>query len=168
MVREGGLEKGIRKTVDVGLTRVAYYRQQPLFGGAGGVLQSDGDITGSSLAASSLDDTTRYENSFLSSLLRCTQTVCTSTAQVRYILSSKKIKLVLSSLVLFNVFKTELYNVIFHHHHHYHHHHISFMKLGHFLNRSGLTYPGVSSKVFHDSFCQLGSSISLRIRGSDE
>jgi len=27
------------------------------------------------------------------------------------------------------------------------------------LTRSGLTYPEVSSKVNHDSFCQLGSSI---------
>jgi len=43
----------------------------------------------------------------------------------------------------------------------YHHHHISFMKLGHLLTRSGLTYPEVLSKVNHDSFCQLGSSISL-------
>ena len=47
------------------------------------------------------------------------------------------------------------------HHHHHHHHHISVMELGHFLTRSGLTYPEVSSKVYHDSFCQLGSSISL-------
>jgi len=46
-------------------------------------------------------------------------------------------------------------------HHHHHHHHISFMELGHLLTRSGLTYPEVSSKVHHDSFCQLGSSISL-------
>ena len=43
----------------------------------------------------------------------------------------------------------------------YHHHRISFMNLGHLLTRSGLTYPEVSSKVYHDSFCQLGSSISL-------
>ena len=42
-------------------------------------------------------------------------------------------------------------------HHHHHHHHISFMELGHLLTRSGLTYP----KVYHDSFCQLDSSISL-------
>ena len=33
--------------------------------------------------------------------------------------------------------------------------------MGHLLTRSGLTYPEVSSKVYHDSFCQLGSSISL-------
>jgi len=33
------------------------------------------------------------------------------------------------------------------------------MELGHLLTRSGLTYPEVSSKVYHDSFCQLGSSI---------
>jgi len=49
---------------------------------------------------------------------------------------------------------------------HYHHHlllhrHISVMELGHLLTRYGLTYPEVSSKVYHDSFCQLGSSISL-------
>ena len=35
------------------------------------------------------------------------------------------------------------------------------MELGHLLTRSCLTYPEVSSKVYHDSFCQLGSSISL-------
>jgi len=35
------------------------------------------------------------------------------------------------------------------------------MELGHFLTRSSLTYPKVPSKVYHDSFCQLGSSISL-------
>jgi len=29
------------------------------------------------------------------------------------------------------------------------------------LTRSGLTYSEVSSKVYHDSFCQLGSSVSL-------
>ena len=38
---------------------------------------------------------------------------------------------------------------------------IPFMELGHLLTRSGLTYPVVSSKVYHDSFCQLGSSVSL-------
>jgi len=48
-----------------------------------------------------------------------------------------------------------------HHHHHHHHHHISFMELGHLLTGSGLTYPKVFSKVYHNSFCQLGSSISL-------
>jgi len=40
-------------------------------------------------------------------------------------------------------------------------HHISVMELGYLLTRSGLTYPGVSSKVCHDSFCQLGNSVSL-------
>jgi len=35
------------------------------------------------------------------------------------------------------------------------------MQLGHLLIRSGLTYPEVSSKVYYDSFCQLGSSGSL-------
>ena len=38
-----------------------------------------------------------------------------------------------------------------HQHHHHHHHHISFMELGHLLTHSGLTYPEVSSKVYHDS-----------------
>ena len=38
---------------------------------------------------------------------------------------------------------------------------ISFMELGHLLTRSGLTYPELSSKVYHDSFCQMDSSISL-------
>jgi len=46
----------------------------------------------------------------------------------------------------------------FYHHHHYR---ISFMEFGHLLTRSSLTYPEVSSKVYHDSFCQLGSSVSL-------
>ena len=41
------------------------------------------------------------------------------------------------------------------------HHHISVMELGHLLARSGLTYPEVSSKVYHDSLCPLGSSFSL-------
>ena len=35
------------------------------------------------------------------------------------------------------------------------------MDLVHWLTRSGLTYPEVSSKVYYDSFCQLGSSVSL-------
>jgi hypothetical protein len=35
------------------------------------------------------------------------------------------------------------------------------MELGHLFTRSGLTYPEVSSKIYRDSFCQLGSSISL-------
>ena len=47
------------------------------------------------------------------------------------------------------------------HHHHHHHHHISVMQLGHLLTRSGVTYPEVSSKVYHDSFCQTDSSVSL-------
>jgi len=38
---------------------------------------------------------------------------------------------------------------------------ISVMELGHLLTRSGLTYPEVSSKVYHDSFCQLDSSVAL-------
>jgi len=43
-----------------------------------------------------------------------------------------------------------------------HHHLISFTELGHLLTRSGLTYhPEVSLNVYHDSFCQLESSISL-------
>ena len=35
------------------------------------------------------------------------------------------------------------------------------MQLGHLLTRAGLTYPEVSSKIYHDSFCQLDSSVSL-------
>ena len=35
------------------------------------------------------------------------------------------------------------------------------MELDHLLTRSGHTYPEASSKVYHDSFCQLGSSVSL-------
>ena len=35
------------------------------------------------------------------------------------------------------------------------------MELGYLLTRSGLTYPEVSSKICHDSFCQLGNSVSL-------
>jgi hypothetical protein len=35
------------------------------------------------------------------------------------------------------------------------------MELGHLLTRSGLIYPEVSSRVCHDSFCQLGNSVSL-------
>jgi len=37
------------------------------------------------------------------------------------------------------------------------------MELGHLLTRSGLTYPEVSSKVYHDSFCQLGSSYFITL-----
>ena len=44
------------------------------------------------------------------------------------------------------------------HHHHHHHHHVSFMELGHLLTCSSLRYPKVSSNVYHDSFCQMGSS----------
>ena len=42
-----------------------------------------------------------------------------------------------------------------------HHHHMSVMEFGHLLTRSGLTYLEVSSEVCHDSFCQLGNSVSL-------
>ena len=35
------------------------------------------------------------------------------------------------------------------------------MELGHLLTGSGLTYAEVSSKVYHDSFCQSDSSVSL-------
>jgi len=44
---------------------------------------------------------------------------------------------------------------------HHHHHHIPVMELGHLLTRSGLRCPEVFSKVCHDSFCQLGNSVSL-------
>jgi hypothetical protein len=43
----------------------------------------------------------------------------------------------------------------------FHHHHISVMELGQLLTHSGLTYPEVSSKICHESFCQLGNSVSL-------
>ena len=46
---------------------------------------------------------------------------------------------------------------IYVYHHRHHHHHTSFMELGHLLTRSGLMYPEVSSKVYHDYFCQLRS-----------
>ena len=35
------------------------------------------------------------------------------------------------------------------------------MQSGHLLTRSGLTYPEFSSNVYHDSFCQSYSSVSL-------
>ena len=35
------------------------------------------------------------------------------------------------------------------------------MELSHLLTRSGVTYPEVSSKVYHDSLCQSDSSVSL-------
>jgi len=35
------------------------------------------------------------------------------------------------------------------------------MELGHFLTRSGLTYPEIPSNVCHDSFWQLENSVSL-------
>jgi len=38
---------------------------------------------------------------------------------------------------------------------------IYIMQSSHLLTRSGLTYPEASSKVCHDSFCQLGNSVSL-------
>jgi len=40
-------------------------------------------------------------------------------------------------------------------------HQLSVTELGNLLTRSGLTYPEVSSKVCHDSFCQLANSVSL-------
>jgi len=42
-----------------------------------------------------------------------------------------------------------------------HYHRVSFMELDHLLTRSCLTYPEVSSKFYHDSFCQSDSSDSL-------
>jgi len=35
------------------------------------------------------------------------------------------------------------------------------MELGHLLTHSSVTYPEVSLKVCHDSFCQLENSVSL-------
>ena len=54
------------------------------------------------------------------------------------------------------------YYYYYYYHHHHHHHLRSVMELGHLLTRSCLTYPEISSKVYHDSLCQLGSSVSLR------
>jgi hypothetical protein len=51
--------------------------------------------------------------------------------------------------------------LIHHHHRRRRRRHISVMELGHLLTRSGLTCPEVSSKVCHDSFCQMGSSVTL-------
>jgi hypothetical protein len=44
---------------------------------------------------------------------------------------------------------------------HHLHYHTSVMVLGHLLTRSGLTYLEVSSRVCHNSLCQLGNSVSL-------
>ena len=57
-----------------------------------------------------------------------------------------------------DIMYSETSNIVIHHHHY---HHMSVMELGHMLTRSGLTYPEVSSKVYHNSFCQLGSSVPL-------
>ena len=43
----------------------------------------------------------------------------------------------------------------------FHHHRISVMELSHLSTRSGLTYPEVTSKVYHNSFCKMGISVSL-------
>ena len=43
----------------------------------------------------------------------------------------------------------------------HHHHHMSVMELGHLLTPSSFMYLEISSEVFHDSFCQLGNSVSL-------
>ena len=60
---------------------------------------------------------------------------------------------------IFVVFKSPLQEINSHSHHH--HYHLSVMELGHLLTRSVLTYPEVSSKTCPDSFCQLGTSVSL-------
>ena len=57
-----------------------------------------------------------------------------------------------NNTILFHI----LYSIIYKEYHR-----ISVMGLGHLLTRSGLTYPEISSKVCHDSFCQSGSSVSL-------
>ena len=43
----------------------------------------------------------------------------------------------------------------------HHHQYISVVQLDHLLTHSCLTYPEVSPKVYHDSFCQSDSSVSL-------
>jgi len=42
------------------------------------------------------------------------------------------------------------------------------MELRHLLTRSVLTYPEVSSKVYHDSFCQSDSSVSYILNSVGE
>jgi len=43
----------------------------------------------------------------------------------------------------------------------HYHHRISVMQLDHLLTHSGLTYPEVSSKAYHQSFCRSVSTVSL-------
>jgi hypothetical protein len=52
---------------------------------------------------------------------------------------------VLVAAVLAAIQKIKIHTEI--HHHRNHHHHISVMELGHFMTRSGLTFPEVSSMV---------------------
>jgi hypothetical protein len=58
--------------------------------------------------------------------------------------------------VFYQANRLSLMRIIF-----FNHHHIPVMELGHLLTRSRLTYPEVSSKICHDSFCQSASSVSL-------
>jgi len=51
--------------------------------------------------------------------------------------------------------------IIRRHQYHHHNHHMSVMDLGHSSTRSGLTYPEISSKYCHNSFCQMQKSVSL-------
>jgi len=60
------------------------------------------------------------------------------------------------SLVPFWLVSVLVSFIVYHHHHHHH-----VIELGHLLTRSGLTYPEVSSKVCHNSFCQLDNCVSL-------
>jgi len=55
----------------------------------------------------------------------------------------------------------QLHYIVYLYRHRHHHNHISVMQLGHLLTRSCLTYPQVSLKVYHDSFCHLRSNVSL-------
>ena len=69
--------------------------------------------------------------------------------QTRY-LSRVSLRYICGRIHLFKVKHTHIY-----------HRHISVMELGHLLTRSGLTCPEAFSKICHDSFCQLGNSVSL-------
>ena len=101
-----------------------------------------------------------YISSFLTRFL----TAC----DINYELLEDHCKILIRTLL-----NTQIFNFIWLHnlkflekrsqflHLHHHRHHISFMELGHLLTRSCLTYPEVSSNVYHNSFCQLGISISL-------
>ena len=108
--------------------------------------------------------TANVDEFYISSFLTRFLTAC----DINYELLEDHCKILIRTLL-----NTQIFNFIWLHnlkflekrsqflHLHHHRHHISFMELGHLLTRSCLTYPEVSSNVYHNSFCQLGISISL-------